>query len=114
MSNTNRQSGDICVDQYGQVLLILEVDHYDFKAMKTYDIAISLRPRFGHTVYATDPKSVIPIEQVLKLLADHGVDFTNRPEPELTEVEKLQRQLQAERAERENVLKRLAALEAKQ
>jgi hypothetical protein len=113
MSNYERRVGDVVVDEFGQVLLLVEIDHTEFRTLKTYDVGVSIRPKPGITVRVGHSRPVITVEELLKLAESQGMDFTTKPEPpdsELTEVQRLQRENEKQRREFEQ---RLAALEQK-
>jgi hypothetical protein len=107
MSNTNRQVGDLVIDKFGQISMIVALDVLARNRLDINDVGVSLRPKPGVQMVIQEPfRVIIPVEQVLQIAEQHGIDFSNRPEPELTELQKLQKQ-NADLAER------LKALESK-
>jgi hypothetical protein len=109
MSNYERRVGDICVDSYGQVVLLQEIDHTEFRTLKTYDVGISLRPKVGYQVHVQYSRPVISVEELLQIAEEKGVDLKTlpeRPASELSDIEKLRR-------DNEKLAQRLAALEQK-
>lgn len=99
-----RKVGDLVVDQFGQVCVLLELDA---GFAEPYDRGLSIRPRFGVPVKLKEFRPVIGIEQLLQLGEKQGLDFESLPELELTELQKLQR-------DNKLLAQRLAALESKQ
>ena len=100
--NFERKIGDIVVDQFGQVCVLLEIDA---GFTEPYDRGLSLRPKFGVPVRLKEYRAVIGTEQLLALAEEHGIDFTTVPQKPLTEFERL-------KLENENLMKRIEALEA--
>jgi hypothetical protein len=94
MSNQNqsRAVGDIVLDKTSQLSMIVQLDVLAKNRLDVFDLGVSLRPRPGVQLAIREPyRVVIPIEQVLQIAEQHGIDFSTRPEPELTELQKLQR-----------------------
>lgn len=88
--------------------MIVALDLLARNRLDVNDIGVSLRPKPGVRLAVQEPfRVVIPIEQVLQIAEQHGgIDFKTQPEPELSELQKLQKQ-NVELAER------LKALESK-
>src|SRR6266481_5631384 len=102
MSNQNqsRAVGDIVLDKNSQLSMIVQLDVLANNRLDVFDLGVSLRPRPGVQLAVREPyRAVIPIEQVLQIVEQHGIDFKTQLEPELTELQKLQKQ-NAELAER--------------